>query len=190
MDQGIDKPRFRSAVDHVLRFAPLLVPVVAIVAAVQIATPAAYIFLAGFLVSYAISQLIVKIIKKALKQGRPPGADERCGTIWEPVDSAKKPGYGMPSGHSAASAIALTFGILLFFDDAKVLSKEIDATDFSRYSRLAGAGLLAAYCLAVMLHRIVIRCHYVSQVATGAVIGITVGSLGYVASKAVVTMMR
>lgn len=176
---------FRSPLDHVLRFAPMLVPIVAVALAVQHATREGYVFLAGFLGALLVSQTLVRIVKKALKQPRPPGHTERCGTIWEPLNSSRKPGYGMPSGHSAVAALMLTFGVLILFDQTALLSKGYTGSNMNRYATLLiGGGLVTLYSLGVVFHRMVIRCHSPPQVLVGMLIGATAGTAGYFASKA------
>jgi membrane-associated phospholipid phosphatase len=177
--------KFRSPLDHVLRFAPLLIPILAVAAAVQNATTCAYILLAGFIASLFVSQLLVKIAKKVVRQPRPEGHEERCGTIWEPISSAysKKPGYGMPSGHSAAAGLALAFGILVIFDESRLLSRDYAGSSAKRYGLLGGALLVSLYTLSVMVHRIVIKCHTPMQVLTGGLIGASVGTAGYFATR-------
>jgi membrane-associated phospholipid phosphatase len=176
--------RFRSPLDHVLRFAPLLIPILAVALAVRQATARGYVMLAGFLVALAASQLLVRVIKRALRQPRPDGHEERCGTIWEPLGASRKPGYGMPSGHSAAAGLALAFGMLVLFDESRLLSERYSGSATTRYGLLFGAALVAAYCVGVMAHRIVIRCHTPAQVLVGGLVGATMGAAGYVAARA------
>lgn len=186
MDNAPPAPhKFRSPLDHVLRFAPLLIPILAVAAAVQNATTRAYILLAGFIASLFVSQLLVKLIKNMVRQPRPEGHEERCGTIWEPVSAAssKKPGYGMPSGHSAAAGLALAFGILVIFDESRLLSRDYAGSSTKRYGLLGGALLVGLYALSVLVHRIVIKCHTPLQVLIGGFLGASVGTAGYFATR-------
>lgn len=171
----------RGQVGNVLRFAPLLVPIVAVAVAVQANTIPGYIYLAVFMVALIIVSGIVKLTKKVFKQPRPEeGRRERCGVIWESKEGGKPSGCGMPSGHSAISGLVLSFGLLLMIEDWREGAR---GDDLGKYGRIVGAVLLVAFCLLVMIHRYIIRCHTIPQIIVGGIIGICIGAAGFFVGK-------
>jgi membrane-associated phospholipid phosphatase len=185
---------YQGNIHAVLRFTPILYPVIAIAVSFALASRDSFELLVAYLVGFAIVSLIVKIIKKIVKQPRPGhklfGADnttqtdneEQCGHTFKVAGfmTTKPKGPGMPSGHAALSAYTLVFMLLIVTQ----IDMKLDVKSWQTRGYLTGAIIVAFLCIATMVHRIILICHTPAQVLVGALIGVGIAFGAYYALKA------
>jgi membrane-associated phospholipid phosphatase len=190
------RKQYSGGIHAVLRFTPILYPIIATSVAFALASRQAFELLGAYLVGFVVVSLLVKIIKKIAKQERPPHKllsptgektedSEQCSHIFkfamgegsERQMVKKEKGHGMPSGHAALSAYTLVFMVLVV-----VHINPADLGDLRSWrtrSYLLGAMLVAFLCLGTMVHRIVLICHTPAQVLVGSLVGVLVAFAFY-----------
>jgi len=192
-DQDVKyRKQYIGGIHAVLRFTPILYPIIAVSIAFALASRQSFELLIAYLVGFAVVSLIVKIIKKIAKQDRPKhklldptgkhtDEEEQCSHIFKFANrndadvsqsrqmTKKEKGHGMPSGHAALSAYTLVFLALTI---ANMSGDDIvDVRSWKTRGYLIGAMIVAFLCLGTIYHRIMLICHTPAQVVVGALVG-------------------
>jgi len=107
-----------------------------------------------------------------------------CGAF--PGREAKE-SWGMPSGHAQTTAFAATYWTIYVIKKYNKDKKDgKKASKGQMYGSIAAMWLLA---IAVWIQRIYSKCHSLSQVIIGALIGVGLGFLGYYASSKIFSQL-
>lgn len=144
-----------------------------------------------FLCGLILIEVVVNIIKMSLEKllgknnlwgKRPQQPDGGCGVFYNPKVKkgvkSNKQAYGIPSGHAAIVSFAALFWILIMIRND--MNEHVLSSDPSELAllilRIMGIVLLA---LAVSGSRILFKCHTISQVAVGIILGSLMGWGGF-----------
>lgn len=128
------------------------------------------LFLFGDVLNGGILKPLFKKLGPNVESFKRPSSND-CGIYANCSNVTKKQTWGMPSGHSQMMAIFAVFWICYLLQ--YVLT---DQNEVSCYISIAIILLLA---LIVMYSRILVKCHNLLQVTTGALLGTGLGYLLY-----------
>lgn len=155
--------------DNLLRLGPVLLLAVVVLMALASRTGESMRLLAAYAIAFLAVQLVTQVMKRTIRQPRPKGHRERCKLVLT-LPSEGATNYGMPSGHAAHSVLFLTFLVLYMRDHRQA---------FRSVPRVILAAVLGLFVLAVLVHRVVLKCHTASQVGVGAAVGAVIGYAAY-----------
>ena len=112
-------------------------------------------FTFSFVLIFISAHILNRILKIIIARERPFQVNTNI------INFGKEDGYSFPSGHSLSAGIYATFLIYM-----------IIKSKFNRIDKILGAFTVVLFLFAVMLSRMVLGVHFLTDVIVGAIVGI------------------